>query len=173
MDAELLEELVQGDAGDADAEGLVDEVEEVGAGGLGLAEEELDDGAGVAWQEFAVGAAVEAVVGLLDGLLGGQALLARGGGAADTGEARQLGDLEAGAAVEQEVGEQACGVRVVALSLAEAESGEEPAALVGREAVFGDAGLGEPCGEGVGCGHEKSPSRATTREVVYSVAAKG
>ena len=46
-------------------------------------------------------------------------------------------------------------------------------ALVGRKAVFGDSGLGQPCGEGVRCSRHRSPSRATTRKVVYSVAVKG
>jgi hypothetical protein len=55
VEAELFEELVQGDARDADGEGGVDEVEQVGAAGVGLAEEELCDGAGEAGQEFAVG----------------------------------------------------------------------------------------------------------------------
>src|SRR5262249_34936922 len=39
----LLEELVQGDAGDAHAEGTVDQVDPVGAAGLGVAEEVLGD----------------------------------------------------------------------------------------------------------------------------------
>ena len=56
VEAELLEEVVQGDAGDTHAEGLVEEVDQVGAGGLRATQEELDKGAGVAWQELAVGA---------------------------------------------------------------------------------------------------------------------
>jgi hypothetical protein len=173
VEAELLEELVQGDARDAHAEGLVEEVDQVGASGLGVGQEECDEGPGVAGQELAVGPSVQAVVGLLDGLLGGHPLLAGGGGAADADEAGELGDLEPGAGVEQEVGEQARGVGVVALGLAEVEGGLQHAALVGREAMFGDVCLGQPCGEGVRCRRHGSPSRATTQEAVYSAAAKG
>ena len=97
----------------------------------------LGDGAGVAGQEFAVGPAVQAVVGLLDGFLGGEALLARGGGAADAEQAGDLGDLEASAAVEQEMAEQARGVVVVALALAEAEGGLEQGVLLGVRRASG------------------------------------
>jgi hypothetical protein len=68
VEAVLLEELIQGDAGDADREGIVDEVEEVGPCGVGVVEKEVGDGAGIAWQELAIGTAVHAMVGLLDGL---------------------------------------------------------------------------------------------------------
>jgi hypothetical protein len=76
VEAELLEEVVQGDAGDTHAEGLIEEVDQVGAGGFRATQEELDKGAGVAWEELAVGASVHAVMGLLDGLSGGHPLLA-------------------------------------------------------------------------------------------------
>ena len=112
-------------------------------------------------------------MGLLDGLLGGHPLLAGGGGTADADEAGELGDLEPGAGVEQEMGEQARGVGVVALGLAEVEGGLQHATLVGGEAVLGDTCLGQPCGEGIRRGRHGSASRATTQEVVYSVAAKG
>ena len=47
---------------------MADEVDQVGAGGVGVAEEEPGDGPGIARQELAVGAAIQAVVGLLDGI---------------------------------------------------------------------------------------------------------
>jgi hypothetical protein len=68
----------------------LDEVEQVPARGVGVLVEERGDGPGEARQEFAAGAAPEAVMGGLDHLLGGEALLGRGGGAA---EAEQAGDL--------------------------------------------------------------------------------
>jgi hypothetical protein len=148
----------QGDAGDADGEGAVDEIEEVGAGGVGMGEEEGDDRAGVAWEEFAVGAAIHAVMSLLDGLLGGEVLLPGSSGARDADEASDLGDLEAGMAVEKEMGEEVGGVIVGALLLLEVESGEEEAALVGGETMFGDLGLSQPGREGVGGGRHGSPS---------------
>src|SRR5439155_3445763 len=61
-EAVLLEGLVQGDAGHADAEGVADEVDQVGAAGGGVAEEGPGDGPGIARQELAVGAAIQAVV---------------------------------------------------------------------------------------------------------------
>jgi hypothetical protein len=103
-----------------------------------VGEEELGDRPGIAGQELAVGAAVHAVVGLLDGLLGGGGLLAGSGGAIEAEQAGDLGDREAGAAVEQEVAEQAGGVVVGALRLAEVEGGVQQAALLGGQTDFGD-----------------------------------
>ena len=103
VEAVLLEELVQGHTRDAHLEGLVDEVQHVGAGGLGVAVEEVGDRPGVAGQELAVGAAVEAVMGLLDGLLGGEGLLPGGGRPADAQQASDLSDLEAALTMQQEV----------------------------------------------------------------------
>jgi hypothetical protein len=122
-----------------------------------VGEEELDDGAGVARQELAVGAAIHTVVGLLDSFLGGHPLLLGGSGPTDADQAGELGDLEAAAAMEQEMGEQAGGVRVGAPALAEVEGSEQGTALVGREAVFGDVCLGQPCGEGIRCCRHRSP----------------
>jgi hypothetical protein len=48
-----------------------------------MTQEEAGDGTGKTGQEFAIGATIETVVGLLDDLLGGDALLLGGGGAAD------------------------------------------------------------------------------------------
>ena len=154
------------------AEGPVDEVDQVGAGGLGAGQEELDDGAGEARQELAVGSAVQAVVRLLDRFLGGQALLAGGRGTADADQAGDLGDLESRPGVEQEMAEQPGRVAVVAPGLAEMESGEQHAALVGCEPVLGDPGLSEPCGEVIGGDGHWSPSPGRSCGEVYSVAAR-
>src|SRR5262249_2227043 len=115
--AEALEEVVHGDARDADAERLANEVEQVGAGGGGVGQEERGKGAGVAGQELAVRAAVHAVVRLLDCSLGRDALLAGGGGPTDAEQAGELRDLKAAVAVEQEVGEQAGRVVIGAAAL--------------------------------------------------------
>ena len=64
--AEFLEELVQGDARDAHAKGLVDEIDQVGARRFGTTAEEFGNGSSIAWQQLAVGATVHTVVGLLD-----------------------------------------------------------------------------------------------------------
>src|SRR5262249_3314612 len=113
----------QRDPRDTGGQRGVEEMEEGGAGGRGGVPEEGEEGAGVARQELACGPSVHAVVGLLDGLLGGQPLLAGGGRPADAQEAGEVGDLEPTAAVEQEVAQQAGGVVVGALGLAEAEGG--------------------------------------------------
>lgn len=138
-----------------------------------MAQEELDERAGVAREKFAVGPAIQAGLRWLDRFLGGQALLARGGRATDAGEARQLRDLQAGAAVEQEGGEQARGVGLGAPALAEVKGSAQRTPLIGREAVFGDLRLSQPGGKGVRCGRQGNPSRTMTRKVVYSVTAKG
>ena len=90
-----------------------------------MSQDELGNGAGVAWQELAVGASVQALVGLLDGLFGGEALLPGSGGAAQAQETGDGSDLEAAAAVEQEVAEQARGVVIAALALEEVEGSLE------------------------------------------------
>jgi hypothetical protein len=96
-------------------------------------------------------------MGGLDDLLGGKALLGRGGGAAEAEEAGDLGDLQAGVAVQQPVAEQARGVVIDAAALAEVEGGFEDVALGGGQAILGDAGSREPVGKGGGIrGHGKS-----------------
>src|SRR5205807_10429797 len=110
-------------------------------------------------QELAVGSSVHPVVGLLDGLLGGEGLLARGGGSADAEQSGDGGDLQATATVEQEMAEDTAGVIIGALALAEAEGGLEQGLLLGAEAVFGEVGLCQPGLEGVSSRHHESPSR--------------
>jgi hypothetical protein len=75
VQAVLLEELIHGDARDRDAKGGVDEVQQLSAGGVRVAQQEAGDWSGETRQEFAVGAALEAVMRLLDDLFGRQALL--------------------------------------------------------------------------------------------------
>src|SRR5438270_9412474 len=79
--------------------------------------------------------------------LGGETLLGRGGGAADAKQACDLGHLESGLAVQQEVAEQADGVVVAAAAAQEAEGGVEHGALgVGQDGL-GDSGVFQPTGE--------------------------
>src|SRR5262245_41180618 len=137
-----------------------------------MGKEELSDGPGVTWQELAVGATVQAVMGLLDGLLGGELLLSGGGRAAESEEACQLGDLESTATVEQEVAEQSRGVVIIPLGLAEAEDSLKQGELCRGQTPGGELSLVQPVGEGIGCGHHESPSRAKSRRGVYSVAAQ-
>ena len=173
IEAKLLKEVVESDARDTHAEGGINEIDEVGAAGVGMGEAEFEDGSGIARQKLAVGAAIHAVVSLLHGLLGGHALLPGGSGTADAEQAGECRDLEAAMAMEQKMREQACGVGVVALLLAEALDGQQNAALVGGEAAFADLGLRKPSGESIGSVYHRSPSQATSQGVVYSVAAKG
>src|SRR5262249_52984042 len=133
---------------------------------------ERGDGAGVTGQELAVGSAVQAGVGLLDRLLGGEGLLPGGGWAADAQQASDLGDLEAALTVQEEVAQHSCRVVVAALLLAEAEGGLEQAALRGRQTPFGDLALSQPVGERLGRGRHENPSRANSRGIVYSVVAQ-
>ena len=107
VEAEPLEEVIQRDAGDTDLPGAVDDVDEVGAAGLRMGEEKLGKGPRVARQEVAVGPVIQAVMDRLDDLLGGEPRLPRHGRAVAAEEACDLCDLEAGAAVQQEVAEDA------------------------------------------------------------------
>jgi hypothetical protein len=145
----LLEEVIQGDAGNADLPGAVDESDDVSAAGLRVGEEELGDGSGKAGQEFAVGTTVHAVMGGLNGLLGREPLLAGSGGAIEADETCQLGDLEATVAVQQEMAEDARRVVIVAALLAEVEDTVENTALLGSEPIHGDACRGEPVSQSV------------------------
>jgi hypothetical protein len=149
--------MMQGHGGDAHVPGVFDKVEEIVTRGLGMSQEELGDGAGKAWQQFAVGPASLAVVGCLDGLLGREPLLLRGGGSAEADEAGDVGDLEAGVAVQQEMAEQTPGIIIVATALAKGPSELQQAALLGGQTLRSNPGLGKPLGKSlVGSKHEIS-----------------
>ena len=109
-----------------------------------MGQDELGDGAGIAWQEFAVGPTGHAVVRGLNGLLGREALLPGGGGPADADQASDLRDLEPAVAVEQEMAEQAVGVVIGAAALAEGEGCLQQAALLWGQALFSDVRFAEP-----------------------------
>ncbi len=148
IEAILLEEAVQGHAGNGHAPGAADEVEQVPAGRLGLFAEELGDRAGEARQELAVGASGEAMVGGLNDLLGRKALLGGGGGATEVEQARQLGHLESGLGVEQDMTEQTAGKVVVAALLEEAPGSLEDSPLGGGQGVVGNGAVLQPAGKG-------------------------
>src|SRR3954452_23445015 len=75
-------------------------------------------------------------------------------------QACDLSNLEATVTMQQEVAQEATGIVVGALRLAEAESAVEQRLLLGREALFGDLRLLQPNGECVGRCHHESASRA-------------
>ena len=133
IEPELLEEVVQGDPGDANAKGPIDEVDQIGPSRLGVGEHVPGDRPGITWQEFAVGAAIHSVMSLLDRLLGRQVLLSRGGLTAEVGEASDLGDLESARAVEKEMAEQPIGVLVCPVLPAELKNVLEQTALLSRQ----------------------------------------
>ncbi len=132
---------MQGHAGHRDPPGVAEEVEQVPAGGVGVLVEELGDGADKTRQELAVGAPGEAVVGGLNHLLGGQALLGRGSGTAEAKQAGDLSDLETGLAVEQEVTEQADGAIVPAATAEEGEGGLQNGPLRDSQGTLVDVGV--------------------------------
>jgi hypothetical protein len=127
-----------------------------------MAQEEGGDGASVTRQEFAVGSTVHAVVSLLDSLFGGEFLLVGGIGSADTQQAGDLGNLESSVAVEEEMTEQARGVVVSALLLAEAEDSSEQSLQLGSETVGGNVSLFDPGSEVLGCYSHGTASRANS-----------
>jgi hypothetical protein len=151
---------VQGHTGDGHAPGAADKVEEIPAGGLGLVAKELGDGAGEAWQELAVGAAGKAMMSGLDDLLGSEALLGGGGGAAEVEQACDLGDLEAGVGVEEEVAEQTSGEVVAAALLEKLEGGFEYSLLGDAERGLGNSAVVQPLGKGEIAGRHGNPSGA-------------
>ena len=95
---------------------------------LGLLKMYPRDRSSVTRQEFAIGAAIHAVMSLLDRLLGRQVLLPRGSLPAEVSQASNLGDLESTLAMEKEMAEQAIGVVIGPLLLPEAEDILEQAA---------------------------------------------
>ena len=144
----LFEEAVQSHARDVHAPSAADEVEQVPASRLGLLAEELSDGAGEAWQEFAMAAAGQAMVGGLDDLFGGEPLLGGGGAATEAEQAGDLGHLQSGLGMEQDVAEQAAGEVVVAAMLEEMKGGLQDSALGFGQGVFGNGAVLEPTGQG-------------------------
>ena len=76
---------------------------------------------------------------------------------ANADQAGDLSDLEAAAAVEQEMAEQAVGVVIGAAASAEGKGRLKQPALFGRQALFGNLGIGKPLRVGAfGGGHEQS-----------------
>ncbi len=102
------------------------------------------DGAGVAQQERAIGAAVQAVPSLVDGFLGGRRLVTRDNGAAEIQEAGDVSTLEASLGVGVEVVEETHGAVDVTPVLAEVEGGLQDAALLARGRVLEDLRVGQP-----------------------------
>lgn len=151
------------------AKGLRDELDPFGLAGLGMADEESSDGTGVAWQEFAVGAAVHAVVSLPNGGFGRHPLLFGGRGASDTDQTRDLCDFEAAFTVEEEMTEQSRRVIVVALLLAEAEDRLQQDFQLGRSTLRGNVSLFKPGNVVFRRDCHGILSRASDRGIVYSV----
>jgi hypothetical protein len=149
-----------------DAPGALDEGQHVIARGVGVGEQELGDGAGIAWQQFAVRPTSQTVVRGLDRFLGRDALLVRSRGPADTDQPGKLSDFESGVAVQQEMAEQAVGVIIVAATLPEGKGRLEQAALLGCQSVGGNLCLEEPaCARVVRGGHEKSSLQSRQGEL--------
>jgi hypothetical protein len=139
---------MQGHARDGHVPGAADEVEQIPAGGLGLFEEKLGDGTGIAGQKFAVRRADEAMVGGLDDLLGGKALLGGGCRAAEAEQASDLGHLESGLGMEKEVAEQAPGKIVAAALFEEAPGRLQDSALGGGQVGFDNGAVVQPTRKG-------------------------
>src|SRR6185312_2473193 len=135
-----------------------------------MAQKKSGDGTGVAWQEFAVGAAVHAVVCLPNGGFGRHSLLLGGRGASDTDQARDLCDFEATITVEQEVAEQPRRVIVVALLLAKVVDRLQQDIQLRRPPLRGYVCLGKPGSVVFRCDCHRFPSGASDRRSVYSVA---
>src|SRR5262249_12905524 len=150
IEAELLEEPGQGDAGDTHAKGGVDEVDQVSAASVGVGEKKLSDGPGITRQQLAVRPSVHAMMGLADGLLGGESLLTRSRGTAKSQEAGDGSDRKTTVTVQEEVTEQSRRVIVGALGLAEAEDRLQERVLLGSEASLRDLSPGKPAGKGLG-----------------------
>src|SRR5579872_6514426 len=126
-----------------------------------MMKEELGNGSGVAWQEFAVGSSIQTVMGLANGFLGRKSLLTRGSGPAEAEQTRDGGDFESTIAVQEEMAEHASGVIVAALRLAKAEGGLQQGQLLRSEACLGELRVGQPGKKGILCVRHRSPSRAT------------
>src|SRR5258708_38775730 len=106
-----------------------------------MAKEVGSNGTGVARQEFAVRTAIHTVVSLPDSLLGGEVLLARGGGTSDAEQAGDVRDFEASVTVEQEMAEQTRRVVVGALLLAKAKDSPEQSVQLRSTRRRWDVGL--------------------------------
>jgi hypothetical protein len=119
--------------------------------------EEVSDGPGEAWQEFAVGPSAQAVLGSLDHLLGRESLLCGGGGAAELEQAGDVSYRKAGLTVEEKMTEQADRVIVVSAVLQEGKSRVQDGALGVGEAGLGDGGILQPTGEVRSFGDHDTP----------------
>src|SRR2546423_3091284 len=111
-------------------------------------EEELGDRTGVAWQEFAMGAAGQTMMRSLDDLFGRESLLCGRSRSAEPEQASKGCDFETGLSMEQEMAEKPGGIIVAAARLQKLKSRLQQAALLGRQACFTNPGLGKPLGKG-------------------------
>jgi hypothetical protein len=149
--------VVQGHRGHAHAPGALDEVEDVVAAGLGVVEPKRGDGAGEAGQQFARRPTGQAVVRCLDRFLGRPPLLLGSRGSAEADATGDLGDLESGRGVEQEMAEQTLGRVIGAAALPKGKSRLQDTALLDGQPVGRQLCLGEPwCEVAVRSGHGKS-----------------
>jgi hypothetical protein len=116
--------------------------------------EEVGHGTGEAWQQFAVGASTQAMMGGLDYPLGGEPLLCGSSSATEAEQAGDKSDRKSKLRVEEEMTEQANGVIVLTAALQEGKGGGEDGALRVGEVGLGNGGLGQPTGEVRNCcGH--------------------
>jgi hypothetical protein len=105
-------------------------------------------------------AAGKTMVSGLDDLLGGQPLLSGGGGATEAQQAGDLGHLQAGLGMEQDVAEQAAGEVVLTAVLEELPGGVQDSALGIGQGVLGHGAVLEPTGQGQRCGRHGGLSEA-------------
>ena len=109
--------------------------------------QELSDRTGQAWQELVALVAGQALVSGLHDLLRGQALLGGRGRTADTEQPPDLGHLESGVAVQQDVAEQPRGVVIATTALAELEGHVQNVQLRGGQMLLRDVRFFEPGSE--------------------------
>src|SRR5260221_1768133 len=96
----------------------------------------LRDRSRVARQQLAVGTTGHAMMGGLDSFLGGTFLLPRSGRAAQLQQPSDLGYLETGLSMKQEVAEDAGGIVVVATACPEVVGAFQHAQLVGSQSLL-------------------------------------
>ena len=122
--------------------------------------QELSDRTGKAWQELAALAAGQPMVSGLHDLLGGQALLGGRGRTADTEQPPDLGHLQSGVAVQQDVAEQPRGVVIATTALAELECHVQNLQLRGGQVLLRDVRFYEPGSERLNIRAHGGPSVA-------------
>jgi hypothetical protein len=132
---------------DTYAKSAFDEVEGIVPAGVGMGQDELSNGSGVARQQFAVRSTGHTMVRCLNDFLGAESLLPRSRRPADRQQPSNLGHPETQTAMQEKMAEHPRREIILAGPLAEAKRCLQDRDLLDRQTFRSNTRLREPSGK--------------------------